>query len=275
MCDYLFTIECPVCRTLNQITRSGINIFVVGVVEPCVICLDRPRQIRLPDCQHIVLCFECGVRSNLGVPHRQWYRPAGYYPIWETLDPDVHLTWDQYQKKHAYPRQLQIKDFEDPRQIAAAASFPMNPRLLERMYRDDPQSFEQHYRQWEFRLLHWIEARDKRQAYQQEQQEYYDHQAKIKNDFHRLQDKTRLEYFEDLFDSHAMGELYTEMMSKSIEPTGPSIVCLTCQTVCPQVGHRSYGLSKKCFKCNRAVSIYLPTCGHVDLCVDCASTEII
>ena len=53
----LYTIECPICRKINNVSDKEPKIF--GLTEKCKICLENEVNYLLPDCKHCSMCHEC------------------------------------------------------------------------------------------------------------------------------------------------------------------------------------------------------------------------
>ena len=52
------TIECPICRTINNIYNDT-NLKLFGVDTLCSICINDVCNIILPNCRHVCMCNNC------------------------------------------------------------------------------------------------------------------------------------------------------------------------------------------------------------------------
>ena len=61
------TIECPICRKVNNINFEESKIF--GLTEKCKICLTNEVNILLADCKHCCLCLDCSKKIAKKMNH--------------------------------------------------------------------------------------------------------------------------------------------------------------------------------------------------------------
>ncbi len=57
-----FNICCPICRTNNIILSTQQKIK--GLTDQCVICMELPTEIFLPNCGHVCICIKCAQRLD-------------------------------------------------------------------------------------------------------------------------------------------------------------------------------------------------------------------
>lgn len=57
-----YIIECPICRTINNISENQPKVY--GVTDNCCICTEKNVQLFFPNCGHTCICLDCADNLN-------------------------------------------------------------------------------------------------------------------------------------------------------------------------------------------------------------------
>jgi hypothetical protein len=57
-----YKIDCPICKVKNKIYKNQKK--VNGIEDKCIICLENPIEIFLPNCGHTCICSKCLEDTN-------------------------------------------------------------------------------------------------------------------------------------------------------------------------------------------------------------------